>query len=163
MLLAGALTLAACGGGGGDDANEGGPRMSAAQYRAQLGQLCQESEREAARIGGVRGANAAALADYFDKIAAVQTRHRAQFEALRPPADLQDEHAQIAPLLVQEIASIKQAATSFRAGSDLASTYATFKQSQNRVLGRQAKLLEELKVAQCRTDVSSEGAAQGSS
>lgn len=160
-LLGSALGLAAC---GGDGANNGGPRLSTAQYRAQLTRLCQESEREAAQIGGVQGANASALADYFDKIAAVQTRRRSEFEALRPPADLQDEHTQIAPLLVEEIASIEQAATSFRAGSDPVVTYETFKTSQTRALRRQSKLLKRIKVPRCRSDVdSSGGTAQGSS
>ena len=114
-LLGGVLALGGC---GGDDAENGGSRLSAAEYRTQLTRLCEESEREAKQIGGVQGANASALADYFDKIAAVQARRRAQFEALRPPPDLQDEHTQIAPLLVAQIESTKQAATSFRTGSD---------------------------------------------
>jgi len=159
-LLGGAVALGACG----DDGDDGGGRLSAAQYRAQLTRLCEESERQATQIGGVKGANASALADYFDKIAAVQTRRRAQFEALRPPRDLHDEHTRIAPLLVEEIASIKQAATSFRTGSDPVSTYETFKTSQNRVLLRQIKLLNKIKVPRCRGEVdASAGAAQGPS
>jgi len=163
--LGSALALAACGGeDNGADANGGGSRLSAAQYRAQFTRLCQESGREAAQLGAVQGANASALADYFDKFAAVQTRRRSQFERLRPPTDLQDEHAQIAPLLAAQIASTKQAATSFRAGSDLVSTYETLKTSQNRALRRQNRLVEKLKVPQCRSDVdASGGAAQGSS
>ena len=158
-LLGGAVALGAC---GGDD--NGGSRLSAAQYRAQLTRLCEESEREATKIGGVKGANASALADYFDKIAAVQTRRRTQFEALRPPRELQDEHTQIAPLLVEEIASIKQAATNFRTGSDPVSTYETFKASENRVLSRQIKLLDKIKVPRCRGEVDAgAGAAQGPS
>lgn len=160
-LLASALALAAC---GGEDASKGGSRLSAAQYRAQFTRLCLESGREVQQLGGVQGANASALADYFDKFAAVQTRRRSQFDRLRPPADLQDEHAQIAPLLAAQIASTKQAATSFRAGSDPASTYETLRTSQNRSLRRQNKLLEKLKVPQCRSDVdASGGAAQGPS
>lgn len=161
-LLGGAVALGAC--GGDDDAKNGGERLSAARYRAQLTQLCEESEREAKQIGGVKGANASALADYFDKIATVQTRRREQFDALRPPAELQDEHTQIAPLLVEEIASIKQAATNFRTGSDPVSTYETFKASENRVLLRQIKLLDRIKVPGCRGEVDSgAGAAQGPS
>lgn len=161
-LLGGVLALAAC--GGDDDADNGGQRLSAAQYRAQLTQLCADSQREAKQIGGVKGANASALADYFDKIATVQTRRREQFDALRPPPEFQDEHTQIAPLLVEEIASIKQAATNFRTGSDPVSTYETFKTSENRVLLRQFKLLDKIKVPGCRDDVgSSAGAAPGPS
>ena len=164
-LLGSALALAACGGDdNGDDANQGGSRLSAAQYREQFTRLCRESGREATQIGGVQGANASALADYFDKLAAVATRRRSQFERLRPPTDLQDEHSQIAPLLAAQIAATRQAATSFRAGSDPVSTYETLKTSQNRALRQQNKLLEELKVPQCRSDVdASGGAAQGSS
>jgi len=162
-LLGSALALAACGDDNEDGGNKGA-RLSAAQYRAQFTRLCQESGREVAQIGGVKGANASALADYLDKLAAVQTRRRSQFERLRPPTDLQDEHAQIAPLLAAQIASTKQAATSFRAGSDLVSTYETLKTSQNRALRRQNRLVEKLKVPQCRSDVdASGGAAQGSS
>lgn len=161
-LLGGALALAAC--GGDDDAENGGKRLSAAQYRAQLTRLCEESEREATQIGGVKGANGSALADYFDKIAAVQTRRREQFDALRPPREFQNEHTQIAPLLVEEIASVKQAATNFRTGSDLASAYETFKNSENRVLVRQIKLLDKIKVPRCRGEVDAgTGAAQGPS
>ena len=164
-LLGSALALAACGGeDNGDDADKGGSRLSAAQYRAQFTRLCLESGREVQQLGGVQGANASALADYFDKLAAVATRRRSQFERLRPPTDLQDEHTQIAPLLTAQIESTKQAVTSFRAGSDPVSTYETLKTSQNRALRRQNKLLEELKVPQCRSDVdASGGAAQGSS
>jgi len=158
-LLGSALALAACGDGGNK-----GARLSAEQYRAQFTRLCQESGREVAQIGGVKGANASALADYLDKLAAAQTRRRSQFERLRPPTDLQDEHTQIAPLLVAQIESTKQAVTSFRAGSDPASTYETFKTSENRALERQNKLLERIKVPQCRSDVdASGGSAQGPS
>lgn len=153
-LLGSTLVLTACGGGG-DDAGRAAPRLSAAHYRAQLGQLCTDSEREAAKIGGVQGANADAEADYFDKIAAMQTRRRAQFERLRPPADLQAEHAQIGPLLAQEIAAVRQAATSLRAGSDIASTYQAFKVAEVRVLRRQYKVLDKLKVSECRGGSSS--------
>jgi len=162
-LLASALAVGSCGGDGGK-ADEQADRLSAPAYRAQLTRLCAESEQEAARIGGVQGANAGALAEYFDKIASVQTTRRMQFERLRPPPDLQDEHAQIAPLLEQEIAAVKRAATSFRAGSDPLSTYKTFKTRENRVLRRQAKLLKRLKVAGCHSDTGPTGsAAQGPS
>lgn len=151
-LLGSTLVLTACGDGGGDDAGKAAPRLSAAHYRAQLGQLCTNSEREAAKIGGVQGANADAYADFFDKIAAMQTRRRAQFERLRPPADLQAEHAQIGPLLAQEIAAVRQAATSLRAGSEIASTYQAFKVAEVRVLRRQYRVLDKLKVSECRGD-----------
>lgn len=151
-LLGSTLVLTACGDGAGNDAGKAAPGLSAAHYRAQLGQLCTNSEREAAKIGGVQGANADAYADYFDKIAAMQTRRRAQFERLRPPADLQAEHAQIDPLLAQEIAAVRQAATSLRAGSDIAGTYQAFKVAEVRVLRRQYKVLDKLKVSECRGD-----------
>jgi len=163
VLLGSALTLVAC--SGSEDKGDGGDdRLPATAYRAQLTRLCAESEQEAAKIGGVQGANAAALAEYFDKIAAVQTARRKHFDALRPPAELQDEHAKIAPLLGQEIAAIQQAATGFRAGSDPMATYDTYKKSQAKVLREQGELLKTMKVAGCQTEAEADaGSAPGSS
>jgi len=159
MVLTGALALAACGGGGSDKPSQT-PRLSAAAYRAQLTQLCSASEQDAAKIGGVQGANASALADYFDKLAALETKRRLQFARLRPPAELQDPHSRIVPLLAQEIDALKQTAAGFRSGSDPVAVFKAFKTTENRVLRQQAKLLDKLKVAGCRSAPST---AQGAS
>lgn len=146
-LLGGALALAACGATGKDRS------LSPAAYRTQLARLCVDSAQEASRIGGVQGANGSALADYFDKVAAVAAGRQKQFEALRPPADLRDEQSQLTRALVNAVDVIKQAAAGFRSGADPVGTYQRFTSSYNGTLRRQNALVKKLKVPKCEAQL----------
>lgn len=163
-LLGSALALGACGGGDGKGAGEG-RSLPAAEYRAQLARLCVDSSRDAARIGGVQGANGSALAAFFDELAAVAARHEQQFESLRPPPGLRNEQSQLTRLLAEGVATIRQAAADFRSSDDLTGTYKEFATSYNRSLRQRNEVVKRLDVPKCQeTELgSSAGSVQGSS
>lgn len=148
-LLGGALALAACGGGDRKAAGEAAS-STAANYRVQLTKLCVDSARGAAQISPPRGANGAALADYFDELSSLVTKREKQFDGLRPPADLRDEQSQLARTLVQDAGAIRRAAAGFRSGRDLAVTYQTFTTSYNAAVRRRNALVKQLKVPKCQ-------------
>ena len=160
-LLGSALALGSC---GEDDGSRDG-LLSAAEYRTQLTRLCEDSAAEASRIGGVQGANAAAFAEYFDRLAALATRRMRQFEGLRPPADLRDEQSKLTRLVGDGVDAIEQAAAGFRSGVDPAPTFRSFRTTYNRSLRERNEVVMKLKVPKCEEAQlgASAGAAQGSS
>ncbi|HEV2061753.1 MAG TPA: hypothetical protein VGR12_02780 [Solirubrobacteraceae bacterium] len=82
LTLSLALAFAACG----DD------RLSTEDYRAQLREICKQSEQRTNEVQEPTRATPEAIADYLQRLRDVNAQTIERVEELEPPEELQDAH-----------------------------------------------------------------------
>jgi hypothetical protein len=151
-LLGLALALAACGAGGDDNKTARTP-LTTAQYRAKLTAICRQAVGDARALGSPTGANSSAFADYFERNARLERARQRPFEAIVPPAQLNDEHDRLARLRADALDALDESVSAFRGGGDLRAVFERLRRRLNAVVRRSNRIVAKLNLPLCRAQL----------
>ena len=109
LALLGCLVLVAC---GGDDT------LSTGEYRTQARQICRDADRATEAVEEPTRATSPAIVDYFQRLLRANERSTRRFEALKPPEDLSDAHADALQANRAGVAEVRRVIRELEGGGD---------------------------------------------
>ena len=112
VVLTALLVAALIAGCGGDD------RLSTGEYRTQANRICQDSDRAVDAVEQPTRATAAAIVDYFNRLLRANEQTTKRFEALDPPEQLADAHADALKANRDGMTEVRRVITEIEGGGD---------------------------------------------